>query len=147
MIVHSKFILYAVFFKTKFQVILFIVGLLAIWQKGLKVRRIVEILFGKYSLEIIWSCFLLKWWYCCQLWMRSALYLSSQVLKTSKGETPLHFCITCSKAPLSFQRVFKKKKKGQKSHLQPELAKLCLMAAFPYCVSGAREMVLALCPL
>lgn len=53
MIVHSKFILYAVFFKTKFQVILFIVGLLAIWQKGLKVRRIVEILFGKYSLVLL----------------------------------------------------------------------------------------------
>lgn len=84
MITHSKFILYDVIFKTKFKVVLFLVGLLAIWQSHLKIHRFVEILFGKYCLEVIQSCFPLKWWDCCQHYMKSAVYLSSQVLKTSE---------------------------------------------------------------
>lgn len=53
MITYLKFILYDMVFKTKFRVVLFLVGLLAIWQRSLKIHRIMEIFFGKYCLEVI----------------------------------------------------------------------------------------------
>jgi len=53
LITHSKLVLYAVIFKTRFQVVLFLVDWLAVWQRSLKIHGIVEILFGKYCLEVI----------------------------------------------------------------------------------------------